>query len=67
MYDLKPFYRGAKLTVIGAISCKKVLALMTLDGVMDTEAFKVLIKKCSVPQLWSGAVVVIDSSQNIFD
>ena len=28
VYSLKPFYRGAKITVIGAISIKKVVALM---------------------------------------
>ena len=29
--SLKPFYRGAKVTVIGAISINKVLAAITLD------------------------------------
>jgi hypothetical protein len=29
--DLKPFYRGAKITAIGAISIKKVVALMTIN------------------------------------
>lgn len=41
VYDLKPFYRGAKVTVIGAISLKKVLAVMTLNGSMDGNAFEV--------------------------
>jgi hypothetical protein len=31
VYDLKPFYRGAKVTVIGAISLNRVLAVMTLN------------------------------------
>jgi hypothetical protein len=35
VYDLKPFYRGAKVTVVGAISLTKVVALMTLNGSMD--------------------------------
>ena len=61
VYDLKPFYRGAKITVIGAISSQKVVALMTLNGSMDGDAFEVFIKKCLVPQLWSGAVVVMDN------
>jgi hypothetical protein len=33
VYDLKPFYRGAKITVVAAISLKKVVGLMTLAGV----------------------------------
>lgn len=61
VYALKPFYRGAKVTVIGAISSKKVVALMTIDGAMDGKAFKVFVEKCLVPQLWSGAVVVMDN------
>ena len=60
-YDLKPFYRGARVTVIGAISLTGVVALMTLDGAMDGNAFKVFIKPCLLPQLWSGAVVVMDN------
>jgi putative transposase len=61
VYDLKPFYRGAKITVVGAISLKQVLAVMTMNGSMDGDAFKVFIEKCLVPQLWSGAVVVMDN------
>jgi len=61
VYDLKPFYRGARVTVIGAISLTGVVALMTLDGAMDGDAFKVFIEKCLVPQLWTGAVVVMDN------
>ena len=61
VYDLKPFYRGAKVRVIGAISLTHFVALMTLDGSMDGDAFKVFIEKCLVPQLWSGAVVVMDN------
>lgn len=61
VYALKPFYRGAKVTVVGAISLKQVLAVMTMNGSMDGDAFKVFIEKCLVPQLWSGAVVVMDN------
>ena len=48
VYDLKPFYRGARVTVVGAISLTHVVALMTLDGSMDGDAFKVFIEKCLV-------------------
>jgi transposase len=59
-YAVKPFYRGKKVTVIGAISFKRVVALMTMDNSMDSQAFEVFIEKYLVPQLWSGAVVVMD-------
>lgn len=61
VYALKPFYRGAKVTVIGAISMKKVVALMTMNNSMDSQAFDVFIEKFLVPQLWPGAVVVMDN------
>jgi hypothetical protein len=60
-YAVKPFYRGKKVTVIGAISLQKVVALMTIDNSMDSQAFEVFIEKCLVPQLWLGAVVVMDN------
>ena len=60
-YFLNPFYRGAKVTVIGAISLKKVVALMTMNNSMDGKAFEVFVEKFLVPELWSGAVVVMDN------
>lgn len=61
VYDLKPFYRGAKVTAIGAISIKKIVALMTMDNSMDGKAFEVFVEKFLVPELWSGAVVIMDN------
>ena len=60
-YDFKPFYRGRKVSVIGAISVSKVLAVMTMDDSMNAAAFEVYISQCLVPQLWQGAVVVMDN------
>jgi transposase len=60
-YDFKPFDRGTKVSVIGAITIDKVLAVMTIDDSMDAEAFKVYVSKCLVPELWKGAVVVMDN------
>lgn len=59
--ELKPFYRAAKVTAIGAISINKVLALMTMNDSMDGQAFAVFIEKFLCPQLWPGAVVVMDN------
>jgi len=61
VYDLKPFYRGANVTVIGAISLNQVVAVMTMNDSMDSNAFSVYIKECLVPQLWIGAAVVMDN------
>jgi hypothetical protein len=58
--DLKPFYRGPKITAIGAISIKKLVALMTMNDSMDVKAFEVFIEFFLVAELWVGAVVVMD-------
>jgi transposase len=60
-YDFKPFYRGSKVSVIGAISISKVLAVMTLDDSMDAAAFEVYVSQCLISQLWKGAVGVMDN------
>jgi transposase len=60
-YAVKPFYQGKKVTVIGAISLKQLVALMTMDNSMDSQAFEMFFKKCLVPQLLSGAVVVMNN------
>ena len=58
---IKPFYRGAKVTVIGAITLKKVLAVITMDDSMDGAAFAVFIEQFLGPHLWQGAVVGLDN------
>jgi transposase len=60
-YNFKPFYRGSKISVIGAITVSKVLAVMTMDDSMNAAAFEVFVSKCLIPQLWPGAVVVMDN------
>jgi transposase len=60
-YAVQPFDRGKEVTVIGAISLKRVVALMTMNNSMGSQAFEVFLEKFLVPQLWSGAVVVMDN------
>jgi hypothetical protein len=50
-YAFKPFYRGSKVTAIGAISLKKVIALMTMDNSMDSRGFELFVKDFLVPEL----------------
>ncbi|MHC5722048.1 MAG: transposase, partial [Nostoc sp.] len=60
-YSLNPFYRGSKVTLIGAISIKKVVALMTINNSMDSIAFELFVENFLVPNLWPEAVVVMDN------
>ena len=60
LYDKKPFYRGERMTVIGAITQEKVIAFDIIGKSMKGEDFKKFIKEHLVPELWEGAVVVMD-------
>ena len=37
VYDIKPFYRGNRVTVVGAISQKKVIAMTTMGKSINGE------------------------------
>ena len=61
VYDFKPFYRGKRVTTMGAISQTSVLAMKTIDKSMNGEDFCSFLQQELVPHLWSGAVVVMDN------
>ncbi|MFM7407281.1 MAG: transposase, partial [Cuspidothrix sp.] len=61
VYDVKPFYRGSRVTVVGAISNRSILALKTLGQSMNGEDFKKFVAQELLPKLWKGAVVVMDN------
>lgn len=44
VYCFQPFYRGAKVTVIGAISLKQVLAVMTLKFLFSRQENPVFLR-----------------------
>jgi putative transposase len=39
VYDIKPFSRGSRVTVVGTISQKKVIAMKTIGKSMNGEDF----------------------------
>ncbi len=61
VYDIKPFYRGSRVTVVGAISQNKVIAMKTIGKSMNGEGFLKFVQEEMAPKLWKGAVVVMDN------
>jgi transposase len=61
VYDIKPFSRGSRGTVVGAISQKKVIAMKTIGKSMNGEKFLKFVQEGLAPKLWKGAVVVMDN------
>ncbi len=60
-YAQKPFYRGEKLSIVGAITQTGVLAYDPLKGSFNGDSFLEFVQHRLVPQLWQGAVVVMDN------
>jgi transposase len=61
LYEMQPFYRGKKVTIMGAISKNKVIAVKMIEGSMKGEDFKKFLQEDVAPQLWEGATLVMDN------
>lgn len=59
--DAVPRNRGTNVSLIGALSFDGLIASMTLNGSVDTLAFLSYITEVLAPQLWVGAIVVMDN------
>ena len=61
VYDERPGKKGKNMTVIGAMSDEGLIATMTFPGSLNTASFLVFIEQILLPQLWMGAIVVMDN------
>ena len=59
--DKVPRNRGTNVSLIGALSLDGLIASMTLNGSVDTSAFLSYVTEVLAPQLWVGAIVVMDN------
>ena len=58
---LRPFYRGRKVTLIGAMNVEGIVATKAIEGSMKGEDFYNFIKTELVPKLRPGHVIVMDN------
>jgi hypothetical protein len=61
VYYNRPRNKGKNLTLIGAMSEVCLIATMTFPGSVNTASFLVFGEKILLPQLWMGAIVVMDN------
>ncbi|NEP42489.1 MAG: IS630 family transposase, partial [Okeania sp. SIO2H7] len=59
----KPQKRGKNISLIGALSLEKVVALREIYGAVNGITFEAFIVKDLVPQLWKNACVVMDNAR----
>ena len=61
-YSKKPLKRGKNVSIIGAMTLEKGLVTgLSFDGGTNGDIFLWFIEEILVPQLWAGAVVVMDN------
>ena len=68
----KPFDKGEKFSIIGAIALTGIVAMMYVASAVDTMIFKTFSKKFLIPKLKRGQFVIFDNvsfhkSQEIID
>ncbi len=56
-----PGNKGGNVTLLGALNIDGLIASMTIPGSADTAVFLTYITQVLVPQLWQGAIVVMDN------
>jgi transposase len=61
VYYKRPENKGKNITLIGAMSEVGLIATMTFSGRVNTASFLVFLYKILLPQLWIGAIVVMEN------
>lgn len=61
VHDAVPKNHGKNITLLGALSCQGIGAVMSVDGPTDTAVFRAYIEQVLVPTLAPGDVVVMDN------
>jgi transposase len=61
VHDAVPKNHGKNITLLGALSCQGIDAMMSVDGPTDTAVFRAYIEQVLVPTLAPGDVVVMDN------
>jgi transposase len=59
--DAVPKNFGRNVTILGALSCTGLDAVMSVDGATDTAVFRVYVEQVLVPTLVPGDIVIMDN------
>ena len=61
VHDAVPENFGSNVTILGALSCTGLDAVMTVDGATDTAMFRAYVAEVLVPTLVAEDIVVMDN------
>lgn len=59
--DAVPKNFGKNGSILGALSCQGLEAVMTVEGATDTKVFRVFVTQVLAPTLQPGDIVVMDN------
>lgn len=62
LYDSCPRNRGQNISLIGALSLDGLIATMSIPASVNTDVFLTYVKSVLAPQLWVGALVIMDKT-----
>lgn len=57
----KPRNTGENVSLLGALSLDGLIATMSVKGSVNTDVFLTYLSHVLLPQLWQGAIVVLDN------
>ena len=57
----QPRTTGENVSLLGALSLEGLIATMSVKGSVDTDVFLTYLTRVLLPQLWQGAIVVMDN------
>lgn len=57
----KPRNTGENVSLLGALSHQGLIASMSVKGSVDTNVFLTYLTQVLLPELWEGAIVVLDN------
>jgi transposase len=60
-YAARPENSRENITLIGAIALAGFVGAMTIDGYTNGDVFRAFVEQVLVPNLWTGACVVLDN------
>jgi transposase len=61
VHDAVPRNHGRNITILGALSCYGLDAVMTVEGAADAAVFHAYVEQVLVPTLKPGDIVVMDN------
>lgn len=62
LYAMKNAYRNKRLSIIGALNQKNIIAPFVFEGYCNSKVFEAYVEKVLVPELIPGQTIIMDNA-----